>query len=78
MHYRRAEDRKVRGYTSVKYINLPYTYRRDFIPLDRKHIATRDTALNWENLSPIASEMPPLFECEVRLFCSWPMSGNLC
>ena len=77
VHCRRAEGLKVRGYTSAKYIDLPHTYTRDFIPLDRKHIPTRDTALNWEHLSQIASEMPPLLECEVGLLVGYNCSSAL-
>ena len=55
VHCRRAEGLKVRRHTSTKYIDLPLTYTRDFIPLDKRHIPTPDTAMNWEHLFPIAS-----------------------
>ena len=55
VHCRWAEGLKVRGHTSAKYIDRPLIYTRDFIPLDKRHIPTRDTAMNWEHLFPIAS-----------------------
>ncbi|KAJ8041407.1 hypothetical protein HOLleu_12215 [Holothuria leucospilota] len=45
-------------------VDLPVTYTRDIIPLDKSHIPTCETAENWDHLSTIASEMPPLLDCE--------------
>jgi Protein of unknown function (DUF1759) len=41
---KRVTGLRIRGYTSTHYINLPVTYTRDFIPLNREHIPTCETA----------------------------------
>ena len=42
----KASSLRVRGYTSTHVIDLPPTYTRDSIPLDREHIPTCETAKN--------------------------------
>ena len=73
----RASNLRVRGYTSTKYIDLSLVYTRDFIPLDREHIPTCDTARRWNHLSGIAAEMPPLLDCEVGLLIGYDCSAAL-
>ena len=63
----RASNLRVKGYSSTKYIDLSLVYIRDFIPLDIRHITTCNTARRWSHLSSIATEMPPLLDCEVGL-----------
>ncbi|KAK0132882.1 hypothetical protein N1851_032004 [Merluccius polli] len=38
-------------------------YTRDFIPLERTHIPTCQTAKKWKHLVNMAEEIPPLMEC---------------
>ena len=77
VHCRRAEGLKVRGHTLAKYTDLPSTYIRDFIPLDKRHIPTRDTAVNWDHLFPIVSEMSPLLKYDVCLLIGYNCSSAL-
>ena len=74
---KRVESLRVRGYTSSQYIDLPPTYTQNSIPLDREHIPTRDTAMAWNHLKAIATEMPPLMDCEVGLLIGYNCSAAL-
>ena len=68
---------RVRGYTSPQFVDLPDTYTRDFIPLDREHIPTRETAQKWKHLKPIVSEMPSMLDIEVGLLIGYNCSAAL-
>lgn len=74
---KRVRDLRVRGYTSTKYIDLPPAYTQEFIPLNREHIPTCETAKRWNHLSSIASEMPPLLDCSVGLLIGYNCSATL-
>ena len=49
----KASSLRVRGYTSTHVIDLPPTYTRDSIPLDREHIPTCETAKKWDHFKSI-------------------------
>lgn len=74
---RRVSGLKVRGYSSETTISLPPVYSRDFIPLERAHIPTSDTANRWSHLASIANEIPPLMDCEVGLLIGYDCSRAL-
>ena len=74
---KRARELRVRGYTSTRYISLPPTYTREFIPLDREHIPTCETAKRWSHLVNVCSEIPPLLQCEVGLLIGYNCSAAL-
>ncbi len=48
-------------------IHLPTTYTRDYIPANRSHIPTCETAKNWPRLENLADEMAPALDCEIGL-----------
>ena len=73
----RVSGLRVRGFNSQSFINLPPAYTRDFIPLERSHIPTLDTAKRWKHLDSIAHEMPELMECEVGLLIGYDCSRAL-
>lgn len=73
----RASGLKVRGFTSDCVICLPPTYTRDFIPLDRAHIPTPESAKRWKHLSSIADRIPPLIQCKVGLLIGYDCSRAL-
>ena len=73
----RVSGLKVRGYSSEITINLPPAYSRDFIPLERAHIPTCQTANMWNHLAAIAHEMPPLMDCGVGLLIGYDCSRAL-
>lgn len=61
----------VRGYSSPTFIQLPPAYTKDYIPANREHIPTCETAKCWSHLSPIIDEVPPLLNCEVGLLIGY-------
>ncbi|KAL0151519.1 hypothetical protein M9458_053171 [Cirrhinus mrigala] len=63
----RVSGLRVRGYSSSVVLNLPSAYTKDFIPVNRTHIPTCDTAQHWRHLSTIVDKIPPLQDCEVGL-----------
>ena len=73
----RVCDLKIRGFSSDISIDLPPAYMRDFIPLDRTHIPTCQTASKWNHLAKIAQEMPPLMDCGVGLLIGYDCSRAL-
>lgn len=73
----RVCDLKVRGLSSNISIDLPPAYTRDFIPLDRAHIPTRQTARKWKHLVNLAEEIPSLMDCGVGLLIGYDCSRAL-
>ena len=74
---KRAKGLRIRGYMSAHYIDLPVTYTRDYIPLDRSHIPTGETARSWSHLAHLAPEIPPLLDCDVGLLIGYNCSTAL-
>lgn len=68
---RKLSGLRVRGFYSNKTIFLPATYERDFIPANRDHIPTPETAKAWPHLEHIADEIAPLQSCDVGLLISY-------
>ena len=73
----RVCDLKVRGLSSNISISLPPAYTRDFIPLERTHIPTCQTAKKWKHLVNMAEEIPPLMDCGVGLLIGYDCSRAL-
>nr|XP_054757838.1 uncharacterized protein LOC129263947 [Lytechinus pictus] len=61
----------VRGMTTPTKLNIAKSYTRSFIPADRDHIPTRDTADKWPHLQEVAREMSALQGCEVGLLIGY-------
>lgn len=51
MKSERVEGLRVRGYNSGIYIDLPPSYTKDCIPMNRDNIPTHQTAKRWPHLS---------------------------
>ncbi|KAI3356834.1 hypothetical protein L3Q82_003487 [Scortum barcoo] len=62
---------QVRGYNLDKRIPLPPLFTREFIPGDRSHIPTSETALKWPHLEQLADKIPPPLDCEVGLLIGY-------
>ncbi|XP_034058377.1 uncharacterized protein LOC117537302 isoform X2 [Gymnodraco acuticeps] len=62
---------QVRGYDLEKMIPLPPLFTREFIPVDRSHIPTSETALKWPHLEQLADKIPPPLDCEVGLLIGY-------
>ena len=73
----RVSGLEVRGLSSKDLICLPPDYSRDFIPLERAHIPTCDTARKWTHLTAIADEMPKMMDCGVGLLIGYDCSRAL-
>ncbi|KAI5085315.1 hypothetical protein C0J45_23790, partial [Silurus meridionalis] len=62
---------QVRGIRSEVRIKLPTTYTRDYIPANKSHIPTCETAKNWPHLEHLADQMSPKLDCEVGLLVGY-------
>ncbi|KAG1968718.1 nek6 [Pimephales promelas] len=68
---------QVRGLNSDTYIQLQQTYTRDFIPIDKSHIPTKGTALQWPHLKHLINKLHPLQDCEVGLLIGYDCPSAL-
>lgn len=62
---------QVRGFYFNKAIPLPDTYSKEFIPANRGHIPTPNTAKAWPHLEHISDEIAPLQSCDVGLLIGY-------
>ncbi|XP_049331632.1 uncharacterized protein LOC125799291 [Astyanax mexicanus] len=67
----RLTNLQVRGYNSEKRISLPKVFTREFIPANRLHIPTSETALKWSHLEQLADKIPPPLDCDVGLLIGY-------
>lgn len=67
----RVSGLRVGGFSSKSFVNLPPAYTREFIPLERSHIPTPETAKRWRHLNQIAQKIPELMKCEVGLLIGY-------
>ena len=74
---KKASNLRIRGYTSSQYIDLPPTFTQDFIPLDREHIPTCDTARSWSHLESLTCDIPPLLDVDIGLLIGYNCSNAL-
>ncbi len=63
----KVKDLQVRGFYSGKMISLPPVYTREFIPANRTHIPTNETAKVWSHLNHLQDKIAPFQNCEVGL-----------
>ncbi|KAL4230450.1 hypothetical protein ACF0H5_010832 [Mactra antiquata] len=68
---KRIKNLKVRNFYSSDSVSIDLAYTRDFIPADRTHIPTQNTAMEWDHLNCLAKELPPLQSCEVGLLIGY-------
>ncbi|XDV25278.1 hypothetical protein PO909_029222 [Leuciscus waleckii] len=73
----RVNNLQVRGFYSGKNISLPPVYTREFIPANRLHIPTNETAKAWSHLEHLQEEIAPLQDCEVGLLIGYNCSQAL-
>ncbi|KAI2645699.1 Laminin subunit alpha-5 [Labeo rohita] len=65
------DETHARGLNSKTYIQLQQIYIRDSIPVDKSHIATKSTALQWPHLKQLKNKLHPLQDCEVGLLIGY-------
>ncbi|XP_028267112.1 uncharacterized protein LOC114439388 isoform X1 [Parambassis ranga] len=73
----KLSDIQVRGFYSSKRIALPPVYACEFIPANRTHIPTNETAKVWPHLEHLQEEIAPLQDCEVGLLIGYNCSQAL-
>jgi len=61
----------VRGFHSTERVSITNAYTRGFIPVDRSHIPTRETAAAWPHLTEIAGKVAPMQSCDVGLLLGY-------
>ena len=71
IHCKRYKDITVRGFYSDLTIPLPTVYSRSFIPVNRSHIPTAETANNWPHFQSLVHKMPALRDCEIGLLIGY-------
>ena len=62
---------QVRGFSSHTYISIPRAYTKDYIPVEKTHIPTSETAEAWQHLKGITSHLQPLQNCDVGLLIGY-------
>ncbi len=67
----KLENLQVREYNSDKRIPLPSVFTREYIPANKSHIPTSETALKWLHLEQLADKIPPPLDCEVGLLIGY-------
>lgn len=55
---------QVRGLNTNAHVKLQQAYTRDFIPVDRSHIPTNSTALQWSHLRHLQNKSP---HCKIAM-----------
>lgn len=68
---------QVRGLHSETFIQLQQAYSRDFIPVDKSYIPTKETALLWPHLKNLADKIPPLQDCDIGLLIGYDCPAAL-
>ncbi|XP_032363653.1 uncharacterized protein LOC116677092 [Etheostoma spectabile] len=71
MKSERVSGLRVRGYNSCFHIDLPPSYTKDCIPVNRDHIPTHETAKQWPHLTTISDKIPPLLCCDIGLLIGY-------
>ncbi|XP_036003015.1 uncharacterized protein LOC118566077 [Fundulus heteroclitus] len=72
-----ASNLQVRSFDSDTHVKIKQAYSRDFIPVDKSSIPTRETALQWPHLKGIANQLQPLQDCEVGLLIGYDCPSAL-
>lgn len=67
----KLEALQIRGLFSKKKLTVPVVYTRDFIPANRSHIPTPDTARAWSHLEHLTEHIAPPLDCEIGLLLGY-------
>lgn len=68
---KRLKGLQIRGLASSKRITVPTAYTREFIPANRSHIPTAETARAWPHLKHLAQHISPQRDCEIGLLIGY-------
>ncbi|CAI5642237.1 unnamed protein product [Oreochromis niloticus] len=72
-----ANNLQVHGFDSETRVQIEQAYSRDFIPVDKSHIPTKETALQWPHLEGLADKLQPLQNCKVGLLIGYDCPSAL-
>ncbi|XP_028298181.1 uncharacterized protein LOC114460481 isoform X2 [Gouania willdenowi] len=67
----KLEALQIRGLFSKKKLTVPVAYTREFIPANRGHIPTPDTARAWPHLEHLIEHIAPPLDCEIGLLLGY-------
>ncbi|XP_032425349.1 uncharacterized protein LOC116724101 isoform X1 [Xiphophorus hellerii] len=67
----KLEALQIRGLFSKKKLTVPVAYTRDFIPANRSHIPTPDTARSWPHLEHLTEHIAPPLDCDIGLLLGY-------
>lgn len=73
---KRLKGLQIRGLSSKK-ITVPTVYTCEFIPANRTHIPTPETARTWPHLEHLAEHIAPPKKCEIGLLIGYNCSQAL-
>ena len=68
---------EIKGLNTHKTLIIPELFTRKNIPINRSHIPTKETALQWNHLRPIASKLSHLKDYPVSLLIGYNCSEAL-
>ena len=68
---RRITGLQVRGHDSTKKLTIPKAFTQDKIPANLENVPSREIALEWKHLQPIANEMLPKGSCEIAMLIGY-------
>lgn len=74
----KLEALHIRGLFSKKKLPVPVVYTRDFIPVNRSHIPTPDTARAWPHLKHLAKHTAPPLDCTSFNAQMWRGKPTIC
>lgn len=67
----RLKGLHIRGLNFPKKLTVPIVYTREFIPANRSHIPTPETAKAWPHLEHLAQHIAPQKQCEIGLLIGY-------
>jgi hypothetical protein len=68
---------QIRGMGSSERIQLPESYSRSFIPVNKSHIPTPEVAERWSHLRNLSTKIAPMQNCEVGLLIGYDCPAAL-
>lgn len=74
----RIRGLQAKGLQFASSITLQQVYTRDFFPVDKSYIPTKNTAVQWNHFRPLTNQLPPLLNCKVVLLIGFdrPSGGE--
>lgn len=71
VHCKRLQNLQVRGLFSANKITVPTTYTREFIPANKSHIPSPETAKAWTHFEYLSNDIASPPDCEIGLLLGY-------